>query len=83
MRHGHAGSHRIAHDSINHANERIFSQLAKAGLYPHVVGFEAFVRRAEVRRAFFGVLGLPEPDMDFHDSVSGYRTEQEPVVLSC
>lgn len=82
VRHGYAGTHRIAHDTILHACERIFSQLAELGLYPQVVGFEAFVRREEVRRAFFNVLGLGEPVMEFFDSVSRYRTDQDPVVLS-
>jgi len=83
VRKGHAGTHRIAHDTIVEANERIFSQLAEVGLYPVVVCFEAFVRREAVRRAFFAKVGLPVPGMEFFDSAGKYRTGQEAVVWSC
>jgi hypothetical protein len=83
MRHGYARTHRMAHDSIAHAHELIYSQFAEVGCYPHVIGFEAFVKRAEVRRAFFEMVGLAEPAMVFRDSVSRYRTDQEPVVFRC
>lgn len=82
VRHGYAETHRIAHDSINEAHDRVYVQFAEEELYPMVVCFEAFVKCAGVRRAFFNLVGLPEPTMDFHDSVSRYRTNQEPIVLS-
>ncbi len=82
VRRGHAATHRIAHDSINHANELIYSQLAEIGLYPMVVSFEAFVRREEVRKSFFRLLGLADPTIHFHDSPAKYRTGQDPIILS-
>lgn len=83
VRNGHADSHRIAHDSISHAYQCIYTGLQIVGMYPAVVCFEPFTRDASVREAFFESLGLEAPeDMVFLDATARYRTTQDPVVLS-
>ena len=82
VRKGHASTHRIAHDTIHHAIDKIFRDFSKIGLYPVTVRFESFIRSAEVRSVFFRSLSLPAPEMEFHDSAAKYRTGQDPVIIS-
>lgn len=76
MKHGHVGSSGEGRLHIYRAIESIYVNLAKQGMVPYVISYEAFVGNEEVRRVFFGQFGFPLPGIKFYNANNKYGYEE-------
>lgn len=71
----HVKSVEQSYTHIARAIDHIYHELALVSLTPHVIHYEPFVNRANVRRHFFNSLELPNPVMNFYDANSKYKKD--------
>ncbi len=75
IRHAHTKAAPESKANIAFAIDFAYRELSQAGLDPHVICYEPFVKYEGVRKAFFRSLGLPEPVMAFYDANEKYTSE--------
>lgn len=69
---GRVDSGATARANILKAITHIYTEVARVGLLPYVISYEAFTTSQLIRALFFKQFGLPEPEMPFYNANEKY-----------